>query len=439
MPLIWRRTWPVAVFLVIGIARETYDQVPLGYAPLPLGPAIAYFTVMDRCSTRVRAVISLLVLAGIIESQSTPGHSQPYDFSVAVLVFVAAGMAGILSRTRRAYLAEVEARAARAESQRDQEAALAAAGERTSIARELHDVVAHHVSLMAVQAEAAASLLPGHPVQARSSVEIIGQTAREALTELRRLLGVLRGPAERPETAPSPSLDELDALLGVVRGAGLAVDLHVTGQPFHLAHGVDLTAYRIVQEALTNTLRHAPQATAAVTLSYEPGYLTVAVVDSGPGTLAATGALLGTGTVTPAAAGGRRGRGRAGRQGGPAEPARQAGTGRFRAGRDRRAGRLMRRQHHGRPDRGGWLRGHRQAAGPMTTVAGTDPIRVLVVDDQELVRSGFCVILEAAEGITVVGEAANGVQAVAAVAAVAPTWCSWTCACRKWTGSRRPG
>ena len=148
---------------------------------------------------------------------------------------------------------------------------------------------------MAVQAEAAASLLPGHPVQARSSVEIIGQTAREALTELRRLLGVLRGPAERPETAPSPSLDELDALLGVVRGAGLAVDLHVTGQPFQLAHGVDLTAYRIVQEALTNTLRHAPQATATVTLCYEPGYLTVAVVDSGTGTRAATGRCRGPG------------------------------------------------------------------------------------------------------------------------------------------------
>jgi signal transduction histidine kinase len=298
LPLIWRRTWPVAVFLIIGIARETYDQIPLGFAPLPLGPAIAYFTVMDRCSTRIRVAISLLVLYGIFESQATPGHTEPYDFSVAVLVFAAAGMAGILSRTRRAYLAEVESRAARAESMRDSQAALAAARERASIARELHDVVAHHVSLMAVQAEAAASLLPGHADQARSSVEIIGRTAREALTELRRLLGVLRGPAERPETAPSPSLDELDALLGVVRGAGLAVDLQVTGQPCHLAHGVDLTAYRIVQEALTNTLRHAPQATATVTLAYEPGYVTVAVVDSGPGTLAAAGARPATRTVT---------------------------------------------------------------------------------------------------------------------------------------------
>ena len=174
---------------------------------------------------------------------------------------------------------------------RDSQAALAAAGERASIARELHDVVAHHVSLMAVQAEAAASLLPGHADQARSSVDIIGQTAREALTELRRLLGVLRGPAARPATAPSPSLDELGALLGVVRSAGLAVDLHVTGQPCQLAPGVDLTAYRIVQEALTNTLRHAPQASATVTVGYEPGYVTVAVVDSGPGTLATAGAL----------------------------------------------------------------------------------------------------------------------------------------------------
>jgi signal transduction histidine kinase len=222
LPLIWRRSRPVTVFLIIGFAREAYDQVPLSYAPLPLGPAIAYFTVMDRCSTRVRCAVSALLLAGIITSQLPPGHSEPYDFFVAVLVFAAAGMAGILSRTRRAYLAEVESRAARAESERDREVSLAAARERTRIARELHDIVAHHVSLIAVQAEAANSLLPGHPAGAGRSVEIIGQTARLALTELRRLLGVLRGPAERPETTPSASLAELDMVLDQVRSAGRA-------------------------------------------------------------------------------------------------------------------------------------------------------------------------------------------------------------------------
>lgn len=165
--------------------------------------------------------------------------------------------------------------------------ALAAVRERTLIARELHDVVAHHVSLMAVQAEAAASLLPGQPEDAKRSVEIISDTARQALTELRRLLGVLRGPAERPRTTPSPSLGGLDVVLDQVREAGLHVTLRVEGQPHSLAPGVDMTAYRIVQEALTNTIRHASAATATVTLCYEPGFVTVSIADSGNGQSAA--------------------------------------------------------------------------------------------------------------------------------------------------------
>src|SRR5262249_42538297 len=124
---------------------------------------------------------------------------------------------------------------------------------------------------------------PAKPVQAKKSVEIIGDTARLALTELRRLLGVLRRPSERLETAPSASLGEIGGVLDQVRGAGLAVDFEVVGTPCPLAPGVDLTAYRIVQEALTNTIRHAHAARAAVTLSYEPGYITVSVADSGPG------------------------------------------------------------------------------------------------------------------------------------------------------------
>ena len=113
--------------------------------------------------------------------------------------------------------------------------------------------------------------MPGGPDQARSAVEIIGETARQALTELRRLLGVLRGPAERLETAPSASLGDLGEVLDQVRGTGLPVDFEVVGTPGPLSPGVDLTAYRIVQEALTNTIRHARAAQAAVTLRYEPG------------------------------------------------------------------------------------------------------------------------------------------------------------------------
>jgi signal transduction histidine kinase len=291
LPLAWRRRWPVAVFFAVGIPRTVYDQLNLNFAPIPLGPAIAYYTIMDRSSTRVRVAISAVLLYGIVRSQMLPGHNEPYDFFVDVLQFAVAGTLGILSRTRRAYVQEVETRAEHAEAERARQVALAAAEERARIARELHDVVAHHVSLMAVQSEAAASLLPGRPEEASKSVEVIGRTAREALTELRRLLGVLRGPADvdsRVTTAPSPSISQLDDVLGQVRQAGIAVDLRVEGSPSKLAPGVDLAAFRIVQEALTNTVKHSGAGEAAVTVSYEPGYVTVSVTDTGNGAVAIT-------------------------------------------------------------------------------------------------------------------------------------------------------
>jgi len=291
LPLTWRRRWPVLVILAVGIPRSTYDQLGIGFAPLPLGPAIAYYTIMDRCSTKVRVVISVLLVGGIIQGQLTPGHTEPYDFFVAVLQFAVAGTLGILSRTRRAYLEAVETRAEHAEAEHARQVAQAAAEERARIARELHDVVAHHVSLMAVQSEAAAALLPGRPAEAGKAVDIIGQTAREALTELRRLLGVLRGPADvngRAATAPAPSVSELGEVLGQVRQAGIAVHLRVEGHPSKLPPGIDLTAYRIVQEALTNTVKHSGAAEAAVTVSYEPGYVTVSVTDAGNAAVAVT-------------------------------------------------------------------------------------------------------------------------------------------------------
>ena len=297
LPLTWRRRWPVATYVVfIGIPRTLYDDLGIGFAPLPLASMIAFYTVMDRSSTRVRWVVSAITVYGVGRAALLPGHT-PYDFFVGVLEFAAAGLAGIISRTRRAYLREVEARAEHAEAERDREVALAAAQERTRIARELHDVVAHHVSLMAVQSEAAASLLPGRPAEAGKSVQIIGETAREALTELRRLLGVLRGPADpadqagrRANTSPSPSISRLDPVLVPVRQAGIAVDLRVEGSPAKLAPGVDLTAYRIVQEALTNAVRHSGAGEAAVTVGYEPGYVTVSVTDTGNGPVAAAAA-----------------------------------------------------------------------------------------------------------------------------------------------------
>ncbi len=282
VPLTWRRSWPVPVMIVIGGARVAYDQIGFGFAPFPLGPAIAFYTVIDRSRPLRRWITVGGVAAGVAVSLAAPGHNEPYDGIFQALIFLTAWAAGTLSRAKRASLQAAQSRADRAEAELDRQASRAAERERTRIARELHDVVAHHVSLMAVQAEAATSLLPDRPAQARRSVEIIGDTARQALIELRRLLGVLRSPSERQETAPSASLGELGEVLDQVRGAGLAVDLEIVGTPGPLAPSVDLTAYRIVQEALTNTIRHAHASRAAVTLSYEPGYVTVHVADSGP-------------------------------------------------------------------------------------------------------------------------------------------------------------
>ena len=286
VPLVSRRAHPLATFVVIGVARVAYDLLGFGFAPLPLGPAIAVYTVVATCRPNIRATVGVLLAAGIVTSQFSAGHNQPYDITVAVLIFLTAWMAGVLSRTRHAYLEEVEDRALQAEAHRDREVTRAANEERTRIARELHDVVAHHVSLIAVQAEAAASLLPERPSEASRSVDVIGTTARQALTELRRLLGVLRSPSLGPDKAPVPSLEELDAVLDQVRYAGLRVDFSVVGTPCRLAPSIDLTAYRIVQEALTNVMRHAAHAShVEVIVSYEPSFVSVHIADSGPGCL----------------------------------------------------------------------------------------------------------------------------------------------------------
>jgi signal transduction histidine kinase len=279
VPLAWRRSYAVGAGLVVGVARVGYDRLGFGFAPFPLAPAIAFYTVIDRRGPVWRRIGVLVVVVALVVSETAPGHSEPYDAIFQVTIFLTAWAAGTLSRAKRASLQAAQVRADRAEAELDHQAARAAAAERTRIARELHDVVAHHVSLMAVQAEAAGSLLPGRPEQARKSVQVIGDTARQALTELRRLLGVLRTPSEQLDKAPSASLADLSAVLDQVRDAGLGVELDVIGEPYPLAASIDLTAYRIVQEALTNTLKHTTASTACVTLRYEPGFITVAVTD----------------------------------------------------------------------------------------------------------------------------------------------------------------
>ncbi len=281
LPLALRRVAPVPALFGCGVLRDLYDAFQFGYAPLPLAPAIAFATVADRSGPLLRWLTVVAGTAGIAWSQAQPGHNQPYDAIVQAFIFGAAWAVGTLSRYRRDALRAVAERAARAEASIDIAAATAAAAERIRIARELHDVVAHHVSLMAVQAEAVGALLPARPRDAAVSADLIGSTARAAMTELRRLLGVLRfKDAEDPERArltPVPSLSRLDELVDAVRDAGLAVTCHVSGPVTELPPGIDLTAYRILQEALTNALRHAPGAAATVRVACVPAQVTVEV------------------------------------------------------------------------------------------------------------------------------------------------------------------
>jgi signal transduction histidine kinase len=187
-------------------------------------------------------------------------------------------------RYRRGYYAALEDKAARLEAERDAQAKVAAAAERARIARELHDVVAHHVSVMVVQADGAGYALRTDPDRAGAALQAIAGTGRQALAEMRRLLGVLRSADEESTLAPVPGLGELRELLEQARTAGLEVSYTLTGKPRELPEGAELAAYRVVQESLTNTRKHAGlAATAAVTLRYEPDGLTVEVTDDGLG------------------------------------------------------------------------------------------------------------------------------------------------------------
>ncbi|NUU25421.1 MAG: sensor histidine kinase [Streptomycetaceae bacterium] len=195
---------------------------------------------------------------------------------------------------RRAYTAELEARADRLIHTREADTRAAIAEERGRIARELHDVVAHHVSVMTVQASAAQRTIARNPDRAREAMAAVEQTGRAALVEMRRLVGILRGNDEADaavqlsegHNAPQPGLDALESLVQQVREAGIAVELSIEGAPTELPPGIDLAAYRIIQEALTNTLKHAGPAGSRVLLRYRPEEILVRVADDGRGAAA---------------------------------------------------------------------------------------------------------------------------------------------------------
>jgi signal transduction histidine kinase len=210
------------------------------------------------------------------------------DVVANYLVFGTAWILGDNVRTRRKYVAELEDKAVRLEAEREAQAQRAAVEERTRIARELHDVVAHSVSVMTVQAGAARRLLDRSKAdpQAREAMATVETTGREALAELRRVVGVLRADDESPGLDPQPGVADLPALVARAQEAGLAVDLTIEGEPRALPSGVDLSAYRIAQEALTNAFKHAGPAHADVRVCYGADALEVQVVDDGRGAAA---------------------------------------------------------------------------------------------------------------------------------------------------------
>jgi signal transduction histidine kinase len=201
--------------------------------------------------------------------------------------FVLAWVLGDNIRTRRAYYSELEDRAQRLERERDAQVRVAAAAERARIARELHDVVAHNVSVMVVQADGAKYVMDLAPEQSKEALDTISATGRQALTEMRRLLGVLRS-EEGTEFVPQPGVEQIGELLEQVRSAGLPVDFRIEGEVRPLSRGVELTVFRVVQEALTNTRKHGgPNASAVVRLYYDALDLTLVIEDDGRGAMAA--------------------------------------------------------------------------------------------------------------------------------------------------------
>uniref|UniRef100_A0AAU3GVR7 histidine kinase n=1 Tax=Streptomyces sp. NBC_01401 TaxID=2903854 RepID=A0AAU3GVR7_9ACTN len=270
--------------LLLGVRPDAAD-----FAMLVITYTVA--TVGERWASRLALGCSLCAagLSRLRWSDDAPrgGWGEAVFYVVVMTVpFVLAWVLGDSIRTRRAYFSQLEERAARLEREREAQSKVAVAAERARIARELHDVVAHNVSVMVVQADGAAYVMDSSPDQARQALETISGTGRQALAEMRRLLGVLRtGDSEESgEYVPQPDVGQIEELVGKVRETGLAVDFRIEGTPRPLPSGVELTAYRIVQEALTNTRKHGgPDAGASVRLVYFDDGLGLLVEDDGRG------------------------------------------------------------------------------------------------------------------------------------------------------------
>jgi signal transduction histidine kinase len=290
LPIALRRRFPLLVFaatLAAALVMDVrYNSFQFAGALVALYTVAAYLGRPGSIGVGVGTALALPV---------TQFDDDPTGLPEIISIYVIFAVAWILGDrigARRGYLRELEQRAVSHEREREEHARRAAAEEQARIARELHDIITHNVSVMTVQAAAARDVFDTQPARAREALGSIESTGRGALTELRRLLGGVRG--GDGSLAPLPGLARLDDLVAQVRSAGLTVELAVEGEPREVPAGVDLSAYRIVQEALTNTLKHARASNVSVVVRYGTGVVEVEVVDDGRG---------------PAANGGERGQG----------------------------------------------------------------------------------------------------------------------------------
>lgn len=285
VPLVWRRRAPLLVFGWIA-AVAAVQWFVAGALVADAALLIALYSVAVHCGREAAlwalGVIEFGIAIAVLKWAPPEGKLDAFVFLSGLAT--AAFVLGRNVRTRRAYLASLEDRARRAEHQRDQQAQLAAAAERARIAREMHDIVAHNLSVMIALADGAAFAARGNPEQAETAARQVSDTGRQALGEMHRLLGVLRGGGPEPPRAPQPGIDQLDELVAQVRAAGLPVALTVTGTPFPLSPTAELAVYRLVQEALTNVLKHADSPEQAwVRLRYRDPVIEVEVGDNGRG------------------------------------------------------------------------------------------------------------------------------------------------------------
>lgn len=287
LPLFARRRFPFMAPAMVWLIGAVFSFVEGSlavriFSVYVTGVIAAYLlgNLLEPARARTGLIVVLIGAAVVVYNDPSRAAS---DFVTIPATFAIAWLAGFALRARADRIDEAEQRAITAERDRESAARIAVAEERSRITRELHDVVAHAVSVMVLQVGAVRHRLPGSMREEEEALKTVEDTGRSALTEMRRLLGVIHDDDRRVELSPQPGLDLLDTLVEEVRLAGLRVRLHRQGEPIDLPRAIDLSAYRIVQEGLTNCLKHARASVADVTVRHTPDDLEIEVVDDGVG------------------------------------------------------------------------------------------------------------------------------------------------------------